>query len=39
VRRADVILVVQDGQIVQRGTHQELLAVMSHESIDRREAA
>ena len=26
VRRADVIFVVQDGQIVQRGTHQELLA-------------
>jgi hypothetical protein len=26
VRRADVILIVQDGQIVQRGTHQELLA-------------
>jgi subfamily B ATP-binding cassette protein MsbA len=26
VRRADVIFVVQDGQIVQRGTHEELLA-------------
>jgi subfamily B ATP-binding cassette protein MsbA len=26
VRRADMIFVVQDGQIVQRGTHQELLA-------------
>jgi subfamily B ATP-binding cassette protein MsbA len=26
VLRADVIFVVQDGQIVQRGTHQELLA-------------
>ncbi len=25
VRRADVILVLEDGQIIQRGTHRELL--------------
>jgi ATP-binding cassette subfamily C protein len=27
VRAADVILVVEDGRIVERGTHAELLAV------------
>ncbi|MBO6047024.1 MAG: ABC transporter ATP-binding protein [Erysipelotrichaceae bacterium] len=27
IRRADLILVVDDGQIVERGTHQELLAL------------
>jgi ATP-binding cassette subfamily B protein len=30
VRRADLIIVLVDGQIVEQGTHEELIAIGGH---------
>jgi len=31
--RSDIILVVEDGKIVERGTHSELLSAVGHYSV------